>query len=81
MKYDIDDVITFDDGKKYYLIDKNNIDGNNYYYAVEYNDNIDKMLDNEFCFFKEVDDYLEDVVDLRIIEKLYNAFLDKYDTI
>ena len=52
MKYDIDDVITLDDGKEYYLIDKNIINGNTYYYALEYDENIDDMLDKKFCFFK-----------------------------
>ena len=77
MKYDIDDVVTLDDGMEYYLIDKNNIDGDIYFYAVEYDDNIDKMLDNEFCFFKDDNGYLVDVTDLKVINKLYNKFLDK----
>ncbi len=77
MKYDIDDVVTLDDGKEYYIIDKNVIDNDVYFYAVEYNDNIDKMLDNEFCFFKDDNGYLIDVTDLDLIEKLYNKFLEK----
>ena len=77
MKYDIDDVVTLDDGREYYLIDKNVIDNDTYFYAVEYDEDLDKLLDNEFCFFKDEDGYLVDVVDLDIIEKLYNKFLKK----
>ena len=77
MKYNVDDLVTLDDGSEYYLIDKNEIDGDTYYYAVMYDKDIDKMLDNDFCFFKDDDGYLIDVVDLNIIEKLYKKFLDK----
>lgn len=77
VKYNVFDVVKLDDDKEYYLLDKNMVDGNIYYYAVEYDKDIDKMLDNEFCFFKEDDGYLEDVVDLGLIEKLYNKFLNR----
>ncbi len=78
MKYDIDYVVTLDDGKEYYLIDKNVIDGNTYYYAVEYTGDIDSMFDNEKCFFKEENGYLVDEVDLDKMAKLYELFLDKF---
>ena len=34
-------------------------------------------MNNEFCFFKADKDSLIDVVDLNIIEKLYEKFLNK----
>lgn len=77
MKYDVDDLVSLEDGQQYYLIDKNELDGDTYYYAVLYDEDIDKMLDNEFCFFKADKDSLIDVVDLNIIEKLYEKFLNK----
>ena len=78
MKYDIDDVVTLDDGKEYYLIDKNVLDGVTYYYAVEYTGDEESMLDNEYCYFKNENGYLEDVVDLDVITKLSKLFLDKF---
>lgn len=78
MKFDVDYVVTLDDNKKYYLIDKNIIDGNTYYYAVEYTDGIDSMVDNEKLFFKEENGTLEDVTDIDLIIKLKELFLNKF---
>lgn len=79
MKYDIDDVVTLDDGKEYYLIDKNIINGETYYYAVEYTGDVDSMFDNEKLFFKDDNGCLVDVVDLDIIMKLKELFLNKFE--
>lgn len=78
MKYDIDDIVTLDDDKEYYLIDKNIVDGNVYYYACEYTGDIESMSDNEKLFFKDEDGYLVDVTDLDIIMKLKELFLNKF---
>lgn len=79
MKFDIDDVVTLDDGKEYYLIDKNIIDGITYFYAVEYTGDIDSMMDNEYCFFEVENGYLIDVVDENMITVLINMFMNKFN--
>lgn len=78
MKYDVDCVVTLDDNKEYYLIDKNVVDGDTYYYAVEYTGDVDSMFDNEKVYFKEDNGYLEDVNDLDVIIKLKELFLNKF---
>ena len=77
MKYGVDDVITLDDGKEYYLMDKNVIDGVTYYYAVEYKGNVEDMIGNEFCFFEEDNGDLVDVIDEEMITKLIDLFIKK----
>ncbi|MBQ6494435.1 MAG: hypothetical protein IJI49_00365 [Bacilli bacterium] len=81
MKYDVDCVVTLNDNKEYYLIDKNVVDGDTYYYAVEYTGDVDSMFDNEKLYFKDDNGYLVDVVDLDIIIKLKELFLNKFTRI
>ncbi len=81
MKYGVDDVVTLDDGKEYYLIDKNVLNGEEYFYAAEYTGDIDSMFDNEKCFFKSENGKLIDVVDIDIIIKLKTLFLSKFEEI
>lgn len=82
MKYDVDDIVTLDDNKEYYLIDKGELDGSTYYYAILYDKDIDTMLDNnKFCFFKDDNGYLCDVVDLDLMTKLYELFIRRLSSI
>lgn len=78
MKFDVDCVVTLDDNKQYYLIDKNVIDGITYYYASEYTGDEESLFDNEKLFFKENNGSLEDVVDIDLIIKLKELFLNKF---
>lgn len=76
--FDVDDVVTLDNGEEYYLIDKNVIAGEKYFYAVKNKGNIDELLDSEYCFFRvEDDEYLVVVKDEVIIEMLVKLFIDK----
>lgn len=78
MKFDVDCVVTLDDNKQYYLIDKNVIDGITYYYAAEYTGDEESLFDNEKLFFKENNGSLEDVIDIDLIIKLKELFLNKF---
>ncbi len=78
MKYSIDDVVTLDDDKMYYLIDMNVLNGEKYFYAVEYTGDVNSMFDNEKCFFKDDNGYLIDVTDLDLIIELKTLFLNKF---
>ena len=79
MKYDVDYVVTLDDNKQYYLIDKNILNGETYFYAVEYTGDIDSMFDNEKCFFKSDKGNLIDVSDIDLIVELKTLFLNKFE--
>lgn len=75
MRFGIDDLVTLDNGKKYYLIDKLYIDDIGYYYAVLWNDEIDEMIEGEYCFFEECGEYLYDVEDDGIKAILIDHFM------
>lgn len=81
MKYDVDYVVTLNDGKEYYLIDKNILNGETYFYAVEYTGDVDSMFDNEKCFFKSDKGKLIDVNDIDLIIELKTLFLNKFEEI
>lgn len=77
MKFDVDDIVTLDDGREYYLIDKNVVNGVVYFYSVLYDQDIDRMLEGEYCFFEVKDDILYKVEDEKMISQLMNLFLQK----
>ena len=78
MSFGINDIVTLDNNKEYFLIDKNELDGITYFYAVEYTGSDEKMLDNDYCFFElEDNEYLVLVEDQEVITKLLGLFLHK----
>ena len=78
MSFGINDIVTLDNNKEYFLIDKNELDGITYFYAVEYTGSDEEMLDNDYCFFElEDNEYLELDEDQEVITKLLGLFLHK----
>ncbi len=78
MSFGINDIVTLDNNKEYFLIDKNELDGITYFYAVEYTGSDEGMLDNDYCFFElEDNEYLVLVEDQEVITKLLELFLHK----
>ena len=78
MSFGINDIVTLDNNKEYFLIDKNELDGITYFYAVEYTGSDEEMLDNDYCFFElEDNEYLVLVEDQKVITKLLGLFLHK----
>ena len=78
MNFDVNDIVTLDNDKEYFLIDKNELDGSTYFYAVEYTGSDEEMLDNDYCFFElEDNEYLVLVEDQKVITKLLELFLHK----
>lgn len=78
MSFGINDIVTLDNNKEYFLIDKNELDGITYFYAVEYTGSDEEMLDNDYCFFElEDNEYLVLVEDQEVITKLLGLFLHK----
>ena len=78
MSFGINDIVTLDNGKEYFLIDKNELDGITYFYAVEYTGSDEGMLDNDYCFFElEDNEYLVLVENQEVITKLLELFLHK----
>lgn len=75
--FNIDDIVTLEDGVRYYLIDRYEVDGRFYFYSVEYDDNLDKMLDNEYCFLLVDGDYLSKVNDGKLRASLISLFMDR----
>lgn len=76
MNFDKDDIVTLDNGKEYYLIDKQKLDGEIYFYAVVHDKELDKMVDNEYCFFQlEEKEYLTEVEDEKTKQLLAELFI------
>ena len=78
MSFGINDIVTLDNNKEYFLIDKNELDGITYFYGVEYTGSDEEMLDNDYCIFElEDNEYLVLVEDQEVITKLLGLFLHK----
>ncbi len=75
--FDIDDIVTLDNGEEYYLIEKFILEDGTYFYAVKNNDNLEDLIEGEYCFFKVDGDYLELVVDSMKNKILTNLYIDK----
>lgn len=75
--FDIDDIVTLDNGEEYYLIDKIEVDNNIYFYAVKNKENIEDLIDSEYCFFLKDGEYLELVTDMNINKILADIYIEK----
>ena len=62
MSFGINDIVTLDNNKEYFLIDKNELDGITYFYAVEYTGSDEEMLDL-IRLANEVEPYAVSMVD------------------